>query len=72
MYVGRPTKWGNPFEIGVDGSREEVIEKYGKWIQTQPALLDDLPELCDKVLACWCSPKPCHGDILLQLANTPS
>jgi hypothetical protein len=28
IYVGRPTKWGNPFRIGVDGSREGVIAKY--------------------------------------------
>jgi hypothetical protein len=32
IYVGRPTKWGNPFRIGVDGSREGVIAKYREWL----------------------------------------
>jgi len=32
IYVGRPSKWGNPFVIGRDGSRDEVIAKYRAWI----------------------------------------
>lgn len=67
IYIGRPSKWGNPFEIGKDGTREEVIAKYEKWIRTQPELLQALPELVGKTLGCWCSPKPCHGDILEKL-----
>jgi hypothetical protein len=69
VYIGRPSKWGNPFSIGRDGSRMEVIAKYGLWIQTQPHLLKALPELRGKVLGCWCSPKACHGDILTAMAN---
>ena len=69
VYVGRPSKWGNPFEIGRDGSREEVIAKYAEWLQSQSQLLSALPELKDKTLACWCSPKACHADILAKLAN---
>ena len=69
VYIGRPSKWGNPFIIGRDGERDEVIEKYRRWIQTQPRLLQALPELRGKVLGCWCAPKPCHGDVLLELAN---
>jgi hypothetical protein len=69
IYIGRPSKWGNPFEIGRDGTREEVINKYSEWIKTQPKLLKDLPELKDKILGCWCYPKPCHGDILIKLFN---
>lgn len=73
VYIGRMpqygnTKWGNPFKIGVDGSRLEVISKYEKWIQTQP-VFNDIHELRDKILGCHCSPKPCHGDVLLKLAN---
>lgn len=67
VYIGRPSKWGNPFEIGPDGDRAEVIEKYRQWIQTQPKLLSDLEELRGKVLGCWCSPLPCHGDVLIEL-----
>jgi len=69
VYIGRPSKWGNPFEIGKDGTREEVVEKYRQWIKTQPDLLKDLPELKGKILACWCAPKLCHGDVLEEMAN---
>lgn len=69
IYIGRPSKWGNPFSIGKDGNRQQVIEKYSKWIQSQPNLLIALPELKNKVLGCWCSPQACHGDILTKLAN---
>jgi hypothetical protein len=70
VYIGRPSKWGNPFEIGKDGTREEVVAKYRNWILTQPHLIKDIPELKDKVLGCWCSPNLCHGDVLAGLANT--
>lgn len=69
IYIGRPSKWGNPFEIGKDGTREEVISKYEKWIVDNPALLNDLHELRDKTLGCWCSPQKCHGDILVKLVS---
>ncbi len=69
VYIGRPSKWGNPFRIGRDGTREEVIIKYREWIKTQPALLAVLPELKGKVLRCWCKPKACHGDVLAELAD---
>jgi len=64
VYIGRGSKWGNPFHIGIHGDREEVISKYEAYIMDNPTLLDDLPELEDKVLGCWCKPKACHGDIL--------
>lgn len=69
IYIGRPSKWGNPFLIGKDGSREEVIEKYRQYIMSSPELLADLHELRGKVLGCWCAPKQCHGDILARLVN---
>ena len=67
VYIGRPSKWGNPFAIGRDGSREEVIKKYREWIQKQPELMATLPELRGKVLGCWCAPLPCHGRVLVEL-----
>jgi len=70
VYVGRPSKWGNPYTIGRDGSRAEVIEKYHHYLLSNQELLDALPELRGKVLGCWCAPKPCHADILLEYANT--
>ena len=70
IYIGRPSKWGNPFQIGKDGTREEVIEKFRNWILTQPNLLKDLHEIKGKTLGCWCKPKVCHGDVLVELIET--
>ena len=69
VYVGRPTKWGNPFRLESEGQRAQVIADYEKWLDTQPELLAALPELRGKVLACWCAPKACHADVLLRRAN---
>lgn len=68
IYIGRPGPWGNPFEIGLDGTREEVIEKYR--VSLTPQMKTKIKrELCGKVLGCWCAPKPCHGDVLAEIAN---
>lgn len=67
IYIGRPSKWGNPFQIGIDGNRKEVIQKYRKWIISQPELLSSLHELKYKTLGCYCKPKECHGDVLVEL-----
>lgn len=69
IYIGRPGKWGNPFQIGRDGTREEVIRKYERWVTEQPDLVTSLPDLAGKTLGCWCAPKPCHGDVLVYLAE---
>lgn len=71
IYIGRPSKWGNPYSIGRDGTREEVIAKFERYLLASPALLAALPELKGKILGCWCKPKPCHGDILEKYANQP-
>lgn len=68
VYIGRPSKWGNPFRVG-PYTREEALEKYEEWIQTQDWLLKDIHELKDKVLGCWCKPLTCHGDVLAYLAD---
>jgi hypothetical protein len=70
VYIGRPSKFGNPFIVGGHGTREQVIEKYREWIHSKPELLEAAKrELKGKVLGCWCTPKACHGDILLVIAN---
>ena len=69
VYIGRPSKWGNPFVIGKDGTRTEVIRKYEQYIRSKPDLLFQLEELDGKILGCWCSPLPCHGDVLIRLLN---
>ena len=67
VYIGRGSKWGNPYKIGRDGTRAEVIEKYRAYIKTQPYLMNSLRELCGRVLGCYCAPLPCHGDVLVEL-----
>lgn len=69
VYIGRPSKWGNPFSIGKDGTRSQVIEKYRAYLLSNDDLLNALPELKGKVLGCWCAPLACHGDVLSELAN---
>lgn len=68
VYIGRPSKWGNPFLIGRDGTREEVVEKYRDYLHSS-GLIKDIYELKDKVLGCWCHPQLCHGDVLAEEAN---
>jgi hypothetical protein len=69
-YRVRRSKWANPFKIGPDGDREQVLAKYRAWLQEHPELLAALPELRGKVLGCWCKPLACHGDILAELAES--
>lgn len=78
VYIGRPSKWGNPFTHKQDGktlakyivsSRDEAVEAYREWITNGEGkhLMSDLHELKGKVLGCWCKPLSCHGDILAEL-----
>jgi hypothetical protein len=65
--ISRDSIWGNPFLIGRDGTRTEVIVKYEAWIRNRPDLLAQLPRLKNKILGCWCAPLACHGEVLLKL-----
>ena len=67
VYVGRPTKWGNPFVVGRDGARGECVTLYEAWLPTS-GLLADIDELVGKDLVCWCAPDRCHADVLLKYA----
>jgi hypothetical protein len=70
IYIGRPSKWGNPFVIGKDGSRQDVISKYKNMILINPKLLKLIHiELKGKTLGCWCKPNECHGDILVEFVE---
>lgn len=69
IYIGRGSKWGNPFVIGKDGSREEVIQKF-KTLLYQRMLrnevtMKDFSELSGKKLGCFCKPQACHGDVIV-------
>lgn len=78
VYIGRPNpaiqnsdgRWGNPFKIGATMDRAKVIQEYRKWILSKPELVAQVKkELKGKILACWCSPLACHGDVLAEIAN---
>lgn len=70
VYIGRPGPWGNPFAIGRDGDRDQVVAKYEAWLLAQPVLVQAVrDELAGKHLVCWCKPAACHGDVLLRIAN---
>ena len=77
VYVGRPSKWGNPFRIGEffagkTLTREDCIMLHSHLLHNSNAgtkLLNDIGELKGKDLVCWCAPLPCHADTLLKLAN---
>lgn len=70
VFVGRPSAWGNPYKIGRDGTRDEVIAQYRERLLRSPDLLARLPELQGKYLICFCAPLPCHADVLFELANS--
>lgn len=69
IFIGRPSIWGNPFKIGKDGTRKEVIQKYKEYVLKNELLIKELPKLQGKRLGCFCKPKSCHGDILVELLN---
>jgi hypothetical protein len=65
VFIGRPTKYGNPFPITSTQNREEVILKYADYLSKNPDLVNVFKkELEGKDLVCFCSPLPCHGDVI--------
>jgi hypothetical protein len=81
LYIGRAmsrggwrlpgSDWANPYRIGRDGTREEVIARYREYVLENPELRAALPELRGRVLGCWCVPLACHGEVLAELAEAP-
>lgn len=77
VYIGREMFYkgiklqgsplANPYKIGADGTRDQVINKYKKWLSTNQHLLSDIAKLDGKNLVCWCYPKKCHVDVLIGL-----
>lgn len=67
VYIGRGSRWGNPFVIDAPGTRAEVIALYRDWLVKQPSLMEQLEGLRGKRLGCFCKPLPCHGDVLVEL-----
>ena len=75
VYVGRPSPLGNPYALGRDGNREQVIAKYRRWLWAQ-LQSPGSPQECElrRLLAqarsgelellCWCAPLPCHAEVV--------
>lgn len=74
VLIDRRTQWGNPFKIGEDCStRAQAIAYYKEWIwkdDQAPLRKAAKRELRGKTLGCWCAPRACHGDVLLEIANS--
>jgi|10_taG_2_1085330.scaffolds.fasta_scaffold93303_2 hypothetical protein len=75
VYIGRPTTLGNPYEIGRDGTRDEVVAKYHadlrKDYEKRGPRYGELVKLLRRAqageeltLVCWCAPQACHGDVV--------
>lgn len=69
VCVMRPGKWGNPFRVGVHGTRRQVVEKHKEWLPQQKGLMADLEELRGKRIACCCHGQPCHAYTLAEFAD---
>ena len=71
VYIGRGSPFGNPFRIGRDGSREQVIELYRqkiiKRMISDELFVDEVMALRGKRLGCYCKPLACHGDVIVEL-----
>lgn len=71
VYVGRPTKWGNPCPVETYGGRKEAVAGFRRYLRARMYFNSLEPtELRGKDLACWCPlDQPCHADVLLEIAN---
>lgn len=69
VYCGRPSKWGNPFVIGRDGTRDVVLVKYGLYLKSRKRLIREAKAtLIGKTIGCFCAPQSCHLEILIGCA----
>ena len=78
--IDRRSPFGNPFIMGEDGNRKKVIKEYAEWLRewvedgeeltigdvSNKWIIEHLYLLKDKILGCWCTPLPCHGDIIIK------
>jgi hypothetical protein len=70
MRVDRGTKYGNPFVLPDDGSRDHVCDCYEhNYLPNKPSITSGIDVLKGKVLICHCYPLRCHGDALAEMAN---
>lgn len=75
IYIGRGSIWGNPYQIGIDGDRDEVIRKYKYdfdrgFLRPFDNIDKNINEIKGKIIACHCKPQKCHGDIIADYVNS--
>lgn len=70
VYIGRGGPFGNPYVLGADGDREEVIRKYQIYLydrmKRDPEFKEKLEKLRGLRLGCFCAPSFCHGNVITE------
>jgi hypothetical protein len=70
IYVGRPTRWGDPIPIAPTGQFDERGRAEYVASLTKQQFAEIRRHLRGRDLACWCPlDQPCHADMLLEIAN---
>lgn len=70
MRVDRGTKFGNPFILNDDGTRDHVCDCYEhNYLPNKPSITNLIDSLKGKVLICHCYPLRCHANSLADIAN---
>ena len=73
VNIGRPSIYGNPYKIGKDGTRKDVVEKFRQYfykrITWDDEYLNSILLLKGKRLGCFCKPNDCHGDVICEYLN---
>ena len=69
VYVGRPSRWGNPHKFNQNNSRQEVVDLFREYALENKTIVESIGELRGKNLGCWCAPSLCHAEVLHQLAG---
>jgi hypothetical protein len=79
IYIGRPSIYGNPFRVGIDGTRDNCCDYHKSWLEgtsrtdffqsERRKVLKNIHKLKGQRIGCYCKPKRCHGDFLAELAD---
>ena len=75
VYIGRGTLWGNPYQMGKEGTRDEVIAKFSydferRFLKLPEQFDENIEKLRGKTLGCHCKPAACHGDVIANYLNS--
>jgi len=75
VYIGRGTLWGNPYQMGKEGTRDEVIAKFAydferRFVKMPEKFDENIEKLRGKTLGCHCKPAACHGDVIANYLNS--